>query len=71
MMKKYNYFQSMDGHFRELAKVFIELKQEGIAYPAENYQRTLNSHFYLQNDMPKTYLDAMEFGYKKVLEFCS
>lgn len=66
IMKKYNYFHGMDTYFRELAKVFIELKQEGITYPAENLHKLLNSDFYVTSSTPQTFVEATNFGYKKV-----
>lgn len=58
MMKKYNYLHGMDKYFKELAKVFLELKQEGITYPAESYQCLLNSRFFI-SDQPSTYVDSL------------
>ena len=66
MMEKYNYFQGIDKYFRELGKVFLELKNEGVNYPANNYQNLLNSEFYIETQKPKTYVENMSFDYEKV-----
>lgn len=42
IIKKYNFYQGMDVYFRELAKVFIEMKEEGLSHPAETFQQILN-----------------------------
>lgn len=66
MLKKYNFFQTLDGYFRELAKVFLEIKKEGDASFADRYERVLNSTFYLTSSTPKTYFESMDFTYKNV-----
>ena len=67
MIKKYNFYQGMDAYFRELAKVFIELKEDGINLPAETYQEILNSEFRIIPTESKTYIQSMDFRFKKVI----
>ncbi|CAI2365840.1 unnamed protein product [Moneuplotes crassus] len=60
MIKKYNFFQGIDILFRELAKVLIELKEEGISEPAQNYENLLNSTFFVSQDKDKTFEANLE-----------
>jgi len=55
MMKSYNFFQVMDVVFRELAKVLLELKQEGIPQPSEAYHSLLNSTFFVNQQKEPTF----------------
>ena len=50
MMKEYNFFQGIDILFRELAKVLIELRNEGITEPAQNFENLLNSTFFVSKE---------------------
>ena len=69
MMRKYNFYQCLDKYFRELATVFLELKENGYNYPAESLQEILNSEFYVESNQPNTYVDAEKFDYQKVNKF--
>lgn len=60
LVKKYNFFQGIDVVFRELAKVLIELRQEGVTEPAQNYQDLLNSNFFVSKQK--------EAGFEVILE---
>ena len=66
MIKNYNFFSGIDKYFKELAKVFLELKSTGLKYPSENYQELLNRQFFLKNDQDSTYFENMDFEYKNV-----
>lgn len=68
MIKKYNYFQGADRYFRELAKVFLELKQEGNRFPADNYQNILNSTFYVEDNKSSSYVESMGFKYEQLAD---
>ena len=68
MIKKYNYYQGMDAYFRELAKVFIELKEDGFSLPSETFQELLNSEFRISSEENHTYIKDMNFRYKKVIK---
>lgn len=64
IMKRYNAFHSLDDYFRELAKVFLEIKNEGNPKFADNYQRILNSNFYVDPVSSQSHVDAMQFGFQ-------
>jgi hypothetical protein len=66
MVKHYNYFGSVDKYFKELAKVFLELKSGGVPYPADNYQNLLNRHFFVKGEGSQNYVDNMQFAHQKV-----
>jgi hypothetical protein len=48
MVKKYNFFQGVDVFFRELGKVLLELKNDGLVQPAGFYQDVLNTTFFVK-----------------------
>lgn len=66
IIKKYNFYQGMDVYFRELAKVFIEMKEEGLSHPAETFQQILNWEFSINPTENKAYVQEMDFRFKKV-----
>lgn len=66
MIKKYNFYQGIDVYFRELAKVFIEMKEEGLSHPADTFQQILNSEFSISPSESSTYVQNMDFRFKKV-----
>lgn len=49
IVKKYNFFQATDVFFRELGKVLLELKNDGLIHPANSYQDVLNSTFFIKD----------------------